>query len=225
MAIISETSLSAAAPTYATSSSSSLGKDDFLKLLVEQLKNQDPMNPLDGTEFASQLAQFSSVEQLTNMNSNLETSVATNQLMAQSIGNSLATTMIGKEIKATGNTLKWDGETEVKFGYTLDTAAANATVRIYNAKGQLVQEIEGASLLKGENWLTWDGNEGVQPKGDYTFRVDAKDADGKTVAASGLTLGTITGVRFTASGTVFLIDGVEVPVANILEILNGATHG
>jgi flagellar basal-body rod modification protein FlgD len=225
MATISETSLSAASPTYATASSSTLGKDDFLKLLVEQLKNQDPMNPLDGTEFASQLAQFSSVEQLTNMNSNLEASVTTNQLMAQSIGNSLATTMIGREIKAAGNTLKWDGETKVKFGYVLDTAATNATVRIYDAKGQLVQEIEGAGILEGENWLTWDGNEGVQPEGDYTFKVDAKDADGKSVAATGVTMGTITGVRFTASGTVFLIDGVEVPVANILEILKGTTNG
>lgn len=225
MATISETSLSAAAPTYATASTSTLGKDDFLKLLVEQLKNQDPLNPLDGTEFASQLAQFSSVEQLTNMNSNLETSVATNQLMAQSIGNSLATTMIGREIKATGNTLKWDGKTAVKFGYSLDTAAANATVRIYNSKNQLVQEIEGAGLLKGENWLEWDGNEGVQPAGEYTFKVDVKDADGKSMTASGFTMGTITGVRFTSSGTVFLIDGVEVPVANILEILNGAAHG
>jgi flagellar basal-body rod modification protein FlgD len=225
MATISEVALGAASPTYATASSSTLGKDDFLKLLVEQLKNQDPMNPLDGTEFASQLAQFSSVEQLTNMNSNLETSVATNQLMAQSIGNSLATTMIGREIKAAGNTLKWDGETTVKFGYTLDAAATNVTVRIYDAKGQVVQEIEGAGLEKGENWWSWDGNGGIQPKGDYTFKVDAKDAEGKSIPSTGLTMGTITGVRFTATGTVFLIDGTEVPVANILEILKGKTNG
>lgn len=225
MATISETSLSAASPTYATASSSTLGKDDFLKLLVEQLKNQDPMNPLDGTEFASQLAQFSSVEQLSNMNSNLEASVSTNQLMAQSIGNSLATTMIGREIKATGNTLKWDGETPVKFGYSLEAAARQASVRIYNAKGEMVQEIEGAGILKGDNWLTFDPGEGIQPKGEYTFKVVVTDDNAKPMTASAFTMGTITGVRFTASGTVVLIDGVEVPVANILEILKGTTNG
>jgi flagellar basal-body rod modification protein FlgD len=225
MATISETSLSKASPTYVTGSSSTLGKDDFLKLLVEQLKNQDPMNPLDGTQFASQLAQFSSVEQLTNMNSNLESSVATNQLMAQSIGNSLATTMIGREIKATGNTLEFDGKTPVKFGYSLEAAARNATVRIYNAKGQEVQTIEGSGMLKGDNWLTFDPGEGIQPKGEYTFKVDVTDDNSKQMTASSFTMGTITGVRFTASGTVVLVNGVEVPVSNILEILKGSTNG
>ena len=85
--------------TSATSGSSTLGKDDFLKLLIVQLRNQDPLNPTEGTEFAAQLAQFSSVEQLTNINSTLTESLATNKLLTQSIGNSLATTMIGKTVK------------------------------------------------------------------------------------------------------------------------------
>lgn len=145
--------------------------------------------------------------------------------MAQSIGNSLATTMIGREIKATGNTLKWDGETPVKFGYSLEAAARQASVRIYNAKGEMVQEIEGAGILKGDNWLTFDPGEGIQPKGEYTFKVVVTDDNAKPMTASAFTMGTITGVRFTASGTVVLIDGVEVPVANILEILKGTTNG
>jgi flagellar basal-body rod modification protein FlgD len=225
MATISETSLSKASPTYVTAGSNALGKDDFLKLLVEQLKNQDPLNPLDGTQFASQLAQFSSVEQLSNINTNLETNTSTTTLMAQSIGNSLATTMIGKEIKGSGNTLKWDGTTPVKFGYTLEAAAANATVTIYDAAGHEVQTIDAGGVLKGDNTLTWDGNSGVMEPGTYTFKVNATDADHKSMTSASYTFGTISGVRFTASGTVFLVDGVEVPVANILEILNGATHG
>ena len=97
------------------------------------------MNPLDSSQFATQLAQFSSVEQLANINTNLEASIATNQLMAQSIGNSLATSMIGREVKASGNTLQWKGTDEVRFGYTLGSAAAKATVRIYDSDGELVQ--------------------------------------------------------------------------------------
>jgi len=223
MATISETSLSAKTPTFVTAGSNSLGKDDFLKLLVEQLKNQDPLNPLDGTQFASQLAQFSSVEQLTNINSNLETNTNTTTLMAQSIGNSLATTMIGKEIKAASNTLKWDGTTPVDFGYTLASAGMKASVKIYDPSGNQIQEIKGATPLAGDNKLTWDG--AGLPAGNYTFKVNVTDDQDKAMTSSSFTFGTITGVRFTSTGTVFLVDGVEVPVSNILEILNGATHG
>lgn len=225
MATIATTSLSSASPTFATASSGALGKDDFLKLLVEQLKNQDPLNPLEGTEFASQLAQFSSVEQLSNINTNLETNTSTISLMAQAIGNSLATTMIGQEIKATGNALKFDGETPVKFGYTLPANAETVTVRIYDSKGAMVEEIETAGKFKGDNTLTWDGKEGVLDAGKYTFKVEATDDKGNSMSTTSFTFGKIEGVRFTASGTVFVVDGVEIPIANILEILKEKTNG
>lgn len=227
MATISPTSLSAATPTYATAASGTLGKDDFLKLLVKQLQNQDPMNPLDSSQFATQLAQFSSVEQLANINTNLEASVATNQLMAQSIGNSLASSMIGRDVKASGNTLQWNGTDEVRFGYTLGTAGEKATVRIYDADGEVVRVIDGTALA-GDTSLTWDGlnDSGSEVKeGAYTFKVEVTDAQDKDMASASFILGSITGVRFTSTGTVFLVDGAEIPVANILEILNGAGHG
>jgi flagellar basal-body rod modification protein FlgD len=225
MATISQTSLSAASPTFATASSGTLGKDDFLKLLVAQLSNQDPMNPLEGTEFASQLAQFSSVEQLSNISTSLETNTSTTSLMAQAISNSLATTLIGKEIKATGNTIKFDGTTPVDYGYTLASAAKTATVRIYDKHGNLVEEIEGAGRLEGDNKMTWDGKGGALEAGEYTFKVDAIDEEDASITTSSFTFGTIDGVRFTASGTMFVVDGVEVPVADILEILKGTTNG
>ena len=227
MATISPTSLSAATPTYATTASGTLGKDDFLKLLVKQLQNQDPMNPLDSSQFATQLAQFSSVEQLANINTNLEASVATNQLMAQSIGNSLASSMIGRDVKASGNTLQWNGTDEVRFGYTLGTAGEKATVRIYDADGEVMRVIDGTALA-GDTSLTWDGlnDSGSEVKeGAYTFKVEVTDAQDKDMASASFILGSITGVRFTSTGTVFLVDGAEIPVANILEILNGAGHG
>src|ERR1700690_2579879 len=78
-----------------------LGEDDFLKLLTMQMQYQDPMNPMSGTEFASQLAQFSSVEQLTNINSELAQSISSNSVLTQSINNDLAATFIGKNVRAT----------------------------------------------------------------------------------------------------------------------------
>ena len=95
------TSITGIGPTQfpaSTSTSSAtngvLGQDDFLKLLVSQLQNQDPMNPMDGTQFASQLAQFTSVEQLANINTSLQSSISANQLLNQSISNALSTTVI-----------------------------------------------------------------------------------------------------------------------------------
>jgi flagellar basal-body rod modification protein FlgD len=114
-----------------------MGKDDFLKLLIVQLRNQDPLEPMKGTEFATQLAQFSSVEQLTNINSNLSESITTNQLMAQSIGNALAATMIGKTVKASGNAFTVATSGNMHLGYSLSTAAASVKVSIRDANGLL----------------------------------------------------------------------------------------
>ena len=77
-------------------------KDDFLKLLVTQLQNQDPLNPASNQEFASQLAEFSSLEQLTQMNESLESNLDSDLLLAQSLNNSTATGFIGHEVHATG---------------------------------------------------------------------------------------------------------------------------
>ncbi|MCC6395760.1 MAG: flagellar hook capping protein [Bacteroidetes bacterium] len=227
---INEALLSSYTSTTSTENtvSNTLGKDDFLKLLITQLRYQDPLNPLDGTEFASQLAQFSSLEQLTNMNDSLSESITTTQLMAQSIGNSLASTMIGKDVKASGNALQWTGDGEVEFGYTLQSAAASSTVKIYDAQGLLVRTMSAADTAKGDTTLTWDGKDddgNTVAAGAYTVSVSAVDASGKAVTASPFLFGTITGVRFTSTGTVFLVDGKEIPVANIIEILNGESNG
>ena len=228
MATISPTLLSSATPTYATSSSTVMGKDDFLNLLVKQLQNQDPMNPLDSTQFAAQLAQFSSVEQLANINTNLEASLATNQMMAQSIGNSLASSMIGRDVKASGNTLQWNGTDDVRFGYTLGAEGLKGKIGIYDSTGMLVKEFDATDLTTSDAQVTWDGTDisnHAVPAGKYTFKVAVTDALGADVEASTFVLGSITGVRFTSNGTVFLVDGAEIPVGNILEILNGAGHG
>jgi flagellar basal-body rod modification protein FlgD len=228
MATISPTLLSTATPTYATSAAGTLGKDDFLKLLVKQLQNQDPMNPLDSSQFATQLAQFSSVEQLANINTNLEASISTNQLMAQSIGNSLASSMIGRDVKASGNTLQWNGTDDVRFGYTLAAQGLKSKVTICDSTGETVQVIDGTGVDAGDTNVTWNGKNikgQAMPAGKYTFKVEVTDAQSKDVTSSSFVLGSITGVRFTSSGTVFLVDGAEIPVGNILEILNGATHG
>lgn len=208
----------------ATTPSNQLGKDDFLKLLVTQLQNQDPLNPLEGTEFVSQLAQFSSLEQLTNINGALEQNLQANQAMAQSIGNSLAATLVGKEVRATADGMHYDGSSSVSLGYTLSTAADTVNVKIYDQAGNLVRTIKGLNDDSGDNAFTWDGKNDVGktvPAGSYTFTVEAKDAAGNAVPSSPYLTGKVTSIRFRADGTYFVIDGTEISIANVLEIMNG----
>jgi flagellar basal-body rod modification protein FlgD len=207
-----------------SASSSIMGKDDFLKLLVMQLQNQDPLNPMEGTEFAAQLAQFSSVEQLSNINSSLTDSINADALLAQSINNALSSTFIGKEVKATSSSFNYTGASDLKLGYTLPSAANTVTVKIYDSSGNLVRTMKSTSLNKGDSTVTWDGknDRGASVEsGKYSFKVEALDEAGTTLATSNFIYGKVSSVRFTSDGTVFVIDGAEIPISDVLEIMEG----
>ena len=207
-----------------TAPSNTLGKDDFLNLLITQMKNQDPLDPMQGTEFASQLAQFSSLEQLTNINTNLQSSLSANAVLSSSINNALAATFIGKEVRASSSTFQYNNAGPVKVGYTLPQDVTAVSVKIYDASGNLVKTMSGGTG-SGDNTVSWDGtNDAGQTvaSGTYSFQVDATDSTGGTIATTATYMfGTVSGVRFKSDGTVFVIDGAEVSLANILEIMQG----
>ena len=112
----------------------SLGKDDFLKMLVAQLQNQDPLNPLDGTDFTAQLAQFSSLEQLDNMNSQLNVI----GLYQSSLNNSQSVGLIGQQITANGNSVMVEGPATI-LSYDLSGNTDTVSVKIYDQEGSLVR--------------------------------------------------------------------------------------
>ncbi len=155
-----------------SSSTQTLGKDDFLKLLVTQLQNQDPLNPTDSTEFVSQLAQFSSLEQLSNVNDNLKIV----QLFDQSINNAQAVNFVGKTIKASGSMFELgSGETH-EIQYQLGEDAATVYVSIVNASGETVRKIEMDQMTAGDQSVVWDGkdeNGNAVSAGTYSFSVQA----------------------------------------------------
>ncbi len=220
--------LTSSTSTATTAGKSVMGKDDFLKLLIVQLRNQDPLEPMKGTEFATQLAQFSSVEQLTNINSNLSESITTNQLMAQSIGNALAATMIGKTVKASGNAFTVSASGNMHLGYSLSTAAASVKVSIRDANGLLVRTLTVDGATKGDGTVVWDGLDEAGnhvASGSCTFSVEAVDAAGTKITATSYLYAVVSGIRFTSDGTVFVVDGMEIPLSQIIEILNGKGNG
>jgi len=205
-----------------------MGKEDFLKLMLAQLQNQDPLSPMEGTEFASQLAQFTSLEQLMNLNDSMDTSINANYFLSQSINNTLAATLIGKEVKLSGSTFQHNGQENTTLGYDLSAPAGNVTVKIYNESGQLVKTIENAPKNSGDNKLIWDfsDNEGNSvPQGKYTFKVEPKDADDNMMSYSTYVLGKIDGVKFTENGTMLVVNGAQYNLSDIMEIYNSDDEG
>jgi len=200
-----------------SSGTQTLGKDDFLKLLVTQLQNQDPLNPTDSTQFVSQLAQFSSLEQLSNVNDNLKTV----QLFDQSINNAQAVNFVGKTIKASGSMFELgSGETH-EIQYQLGEDAAAVYVSIYNSSGEVIKKIEMDKMTAGAQSVVWDGkdeNGNAAPAGTYSFSVQAKNKDGEIMATAAYIEETVTGVSYHNGSTYLLSNDIEIPYSAIIEV-------
>lgn len=202
-----------------------LGKDDFMKLMLSQLKYQDPLNPMEGTEFAAQLAQFSSLEQMTNMNDTLSQSIDANYLLAQSVNNTMSATLIGKEVKLGGESIVYSGEESISFGYKLPAEAKSVTINIRDSNGIIVKTIESDELSSGEHKLSWDytDNDGKKLKeGSYTYELTAKSTSGEDLTIDHYKIGRVNAVRFTESGTKLIIGSSEYSISDILEITGSA---
>ncbi|MEJ5350765.1 MAG: flagellar hook capping FlgD N-terminal domain-containing protein [Melioribacteraceae bacterium] len=205
-----------------SSNKSVLGKDDFLKLMIAQLKNQDPLNPMDGTEYAAQLAQFSSLEQLTNLNSYLKQSIDANYMLTQSINNTMLANLIGKQVKVNSKDLQVNGQESLSIGYELPEGVKSVKVNIYNQYGTLIKSLE-ASNKKGSNKLLWDLTDNNGEKvinGDYKFEVIASDYNDNAVNVTSYILGLIDGIKYSDNGTLLIINGAQYSAGDILEIIN-----
>lgn len=171
-----------------------LGKDDFLQLLVTQLRHQDPLNPADPTEFTAQLAQFSSLEQLFNVNETLE-KVNTSNAELERLS---ALSMLGREIVSESNNFRLGGDGPVKLGYHLDNSVASVQIHIQDSLKRTVTTLTADQLGAGDHWLSWDGMDGngqVAPPGEYKLVVSALDTDAATMPISALISGIVTGIE------------------------------
>lgn len=188
-----------------------MGKDDFLMMLIAQLKNQDPLNPMSGSDFAAQLAQFSSLEQLTNVN----TQLGTLGTSLASLTNAQLVNIIGNEATAKGNRLAVDGD-RTNVAYSLSGDARNITIAIYDDQGVPVKTVNTDDQKAGLNSIIWDTTN--VKKGAYTFAVSAVDGTGNTVPASTMLTGKVKGVNIKDGIPYLSINGQDVAYGDVISV-------
>ena len=186
-----------------------MDRADFLQMLTAQLKAQDPLDPLSGQDFASQLATFSQLQELQGMGSTLDQSLNASLLLTQTFSNTMAASLIGKVVRAESNEVQLGTTGAANLTYTLDAAATDITIEIRDAAGTVVRTLTPSAQAEGEQTVSWDGlsSDGKRAAADsYTFTVSARDADGNTVNAGTYAEGRVTQIRYD-NGMVYLMIG------------------
>lgn len=195
-----------------------LDKDDFLKLMLAQMKNQDPMNPMQSHEMASQLAQFTSLEQLFNVNKNLEglTKAQDPQTKFQALN------FLGKTVKSDSRQIfKAEGPVASDCHFELMGDAKKVKVTISDETGNAVKTMEIPGMKKGMQKIAWaglDDDDKPTRAGRYFLNVEAENASGKKIGVQTETKGVISGVNYTPEGPMLLIGNQRVRLQDIQEI-------
>ena len=187
----------------------------FLTLLVTQLQNQDPLEPMDANQFTQQLVQFASVEQQIYQNANLEKLVALQNI------NQVGTLVnyIGTTVEVTGADLLLEKGTS-KFSYTLDESAKSNTISIMNDAGDVVYTMDG-QLTPDRHEFTWNGmgKNGVQqPDGAYSVVVSATDANGNPMEVSQTSFGRVAGAGANEGQVELYLGQIPVALDRVLNI-------
>jgi flagellar basal-body rod modification protein FlgD len=212
------TSATLSSGTTAGSGSTSTGTlsasfDSFLKLLTAQLQHQDPLSPMDATQFTSQLVQFSTVEQAVQTNSQL--GQLTRLTQASSLTSALS--LMGMRVEYGGGQIALGQQGGASIAYTLPQGADKVTVTIRNASGAVVRQAQGPTAA-GNQAFAWDGlgDNGLRlPAGSYSAEVAAVGADGSPAQVSRGGSGVVDGVETTSDGVRLSIGGATVPLADV----------
>ena len=193
-----------------------LGRDDFLTLLVAQLKHQDPLNPLESTEFTSQLAQYSSLEQLFNIDQNLE-SIKSGQDQGSTFQ---ALDFIGKEIVAEGDMLSLEEGKTSMGNFNLDDAA-DCSVLITDSTGYPVRKISLGALEPGMHDFEWDGRDdagNMRDAGIYGFEITAVTENGQILPVETQITGQVTRVNLEGSSPLLYVGEIPMPISQVIDI-------
>ncbi len=198
-----------------------LGKDDFLQLMITKLRYQDPLNPMDDADFIAQLAQFSTLEQMNNIANGIATSNQWDFLQMQSLNNTMAAGLIGKDIKASYGGIYVDSNNSPQISYTLDEFAQDVEFTIRDHQGNVVARLTDSNLEPGANSIEWDGRDNIgnrAPDGYYTVEATATDASGATIRPKLYLVGMVESIIYREGAAFLRVNGTEIPLSDITAI-------
>lgn len=223
--VYADTSNASSSSSTSGTSSSTFDMNSFLTMFTTQLKYQDPTNPLESYELAAQLAQFSTVEQLTQINSQLEEQ----EVILTAINNAQMVDILGNDVVGSDDTIQLkDGQ--ISRGHYELADSATVTVKIYNDQDQLVRTMSVGAQEAGRYDVQWDGRSDAGEEmgdGNYYFDIEAVDAEGISVDVTETISGRASALRM-EDGVAYLLlnsaDGVKLPISAVIEVddvLNG----
>ena len=200
-----------------------LGKDAFLRLLTVQLQYQDPMDPVANEDFVAQLAQFSSLESLQNIDQTLTKNQSTEATVGvqMAVESNTAVSLIGKQVDIPADVVTYTGSGSVPLGYNLTGPANRVDVQIYDAAGNPVSTLTQNNPDVGNGTVIWNGegpNGQQAPAGVYYIVTSAVNGAGNSVQVTPSLAGTVTGVRYEGGEPILVLDGGEAPLSGVARI-------
>ena len=201
---------------YTDKTTQDLGLDNFLKMFLAQIEHQDPLNPMEGSEFSAQLAQFSSLEQLFDVNKNLESLKS----VQDQYSHFQALDFIGKEIVAEGNMLSLEQGETATGSFTLNETA-DCTAVIFDSNGYPIKDIPMGTLEPGQHPFEWDGSDGsgtMKEPGIYEFEITATTVEGQILPVETQITGRVTRVNLEGSSTLLYVGEIPLNITQIIDI-------
>ena len=220
--------VTAASATGATDTASRLASsrtrlasnfDTFLSLLTTQLRNQDPLSPLDSNQFTQQIVQMTGVEQQLLTNDLLQSLVGRNSGVGDAVS------YIGRQVTVDSATARL-ANGAANWTYTLPSAAASATVEVRNAAGAVVYRGAAPDRTAGEHSFTWDGKDlsgNAVPAGTYTLSIAAQNTAGQSITATTGFTGTVTGVETQNGSTVLVTTAGTAPLTSVRRVAQASS--
>lgn len=215
---VSGTGSAAAATKAGLTHNQQINQQEFLTLFIEQLKNQDPLSPLQPDQLTAQLAQFSSLEQLTGVNTRLDTLASAAK---QTTGSALLN-LLGKQVSVDGGQLPITGGQVPPVTYQLAQASGRVTATVRDVAGEAVRVMDLGAQAAGAQTFTFDGRDGLgQPLADGVYRLEITAAVPGAKAPTTVplqTLATVDGVDLGADPPTLLVGGQRIPFDQVREV-------